>query len=431
MASTPTPAPRPWDVPGGRDARLLIGARAAVSAQRALAGVVTPIYLARIGFSAFELGLLFAVVAVVSALMSLGIGWSADRVGRKPFLIVLPALMAAAAAVFAWTDAALVLFVAAAAGSFGRGAGAGAGSVGPYQPAEQALVAGLVPDAERNRLFGTLASASAFGALIGGLLAALPHAGGPVGPATYRPAFILAAVLAAIAALLAVPVHDPVRSRRRERIGPSRRQRLSATSWRLVVRLWAINASNGVAVGLFGPFVTYWFYRRFGVGTAEIGVLFAIINAATVVTNYGAAPVARRLGTVRSVVVARSGQALLLIPLALAPSFAVAGGIYLVRMAMQRVGLALRQSFVMGAAPEAERASVAALSAVPTQTLSAAAPTLSGYLFESVSLSLPFELAGILQLINALLFHHFFAEHDRRPPRGAPASAPEPSGTAG
>jgi MFS family permease len=407
-----------------------VGARAAVSAQRALAGVVVPIYLARIGFSAIELGVLFAVVAAVSALMSLAIGWSADRVGRKPFLILLPLFMTAAAAVFASTDAAFVLFVAAAAGSFGQGSGAGAGSVGPYQPAEQALMAGLAPDDQRNRLFGTLASASAFGALVGGLLAALPHGAGPVGPATYRPAFAAAAILAAVAALLAVPVHDPVRSRRRQRTGPARRQRLSPTSWRLVLKLWTVNASNGLAVGLFGPFVTYWFYRRFGVGTTEIGLLFAIVNAATVITNYGAAPIARRLGTVRSVVFARAGQAVLLIPLALAPSFAVAGGIYLVRMAMQRVGLALRQSFVMGAAPESERASVAALSNVPSQALSAGAPTLSGYLFESVSLSLSFELAGVLQLVNALLVHHFFAEHDRRPPAAAtpPAAQADPAG---
>ncbi len=404
-----------------------MGARAAVSAQRALAGVVVPIYLARSGFSAFDLGVLFAVVAAASALMSLAIGWSADRVGRKPFLILLPALMTGAAAVFASTDAAFLLFVAAAAGSFGQGSGAGAGSVGPYQPAEQALVAGLVPDRERNRLFGTLASASAFGALVGGLLAALPQGAGPVGPATYRPAFVAAAILAAVAALLAVPVHDAVHSQRRQRTGPTRGRRLSATSWRLVLKLWAVNASNGVAVGLFGPFVTYWFYRRFGVGTAEIGVLFAVINAATVITNYGAAPVARRLGTVRSVVLARAGQALLLIPLALAPSFAVAGGIYLLRMAMQRVGLALRQSFVMGAAPESERASVAALSNVPSQVLSAGAPTLSGYLFESVSLSLPFELAGVLQLVNAALFHHYFADHDRRAPATETAAEPKPS----
>lgn len=417
----PAGAPvRPWRVVGGRDAYLLVGARTAVSAQRALAGVVTPIYLAQIGVSAFELGVLFAVVAAVSALMSLGIGWFADRVGRKPFVIVIPALMAGAAVVFASTDVMAALFIAAAAGSFGRGAGAGAGSVGPYQPAEQALIAGLVTDSERNRLFGSLASASALGALIGGLLAALPRGSGPVGPETYRWAFLAAVVLAAIAALLAVPVHDPVHQQRHTRTRTKKPWQLSNVSWGLILRLWAVNAPNGIAVGLFGPFVTYWFYRRFDVTSAQIGVLFAVINGATVLTNYAAAPLAHRIGTVRTVVIARFGQAILLIPMALSPSFVVAGGIYLVRMASQRLGLALRQSFIMGAAPASERASVAAISSVPNQALSAAAPTLSGYMLQSVSLALPFELGGILQLISGILFHRLFARDDPDRRRAAP-----------
>ncbi|NYH90845.1 hypothetical protein [Actinopolymorpha rutila] len=38
-----------------------------------------------------------------------------------------------------------------------------------------------------------------------------------------------------------------------------------------------------------------------------------------------------------------------------------------------------------------------------------------------------FELAGVLQLVNAALFHHYFADHDRRPPETEPAAEPEPS----
>lgn len=398
---------RAWQLPGGRDTRLLVGARVAVSAQRALAGVVTPVYLSRIGFSALQLGVLFAVVAATSALMSIFIGWSADRIGRKPFLIAIPALMAAAAVVFALTQQTALLFIGAAAGSFGRGGGAGAAAVGPYQPAEQALLAGLVADDQRNVLFGRLASASALGALVGGLLATTTPAGhGSVGTDAYRLAFLLGAALSLTAALLAVPVHDSVRHERRTRTVTA--AKLSPRSRWFLVRLWATNSANGMAAGLFGPFVTYWFYQRFDASAARIGVLFAIINVITMITNYGAAPLARRLGTVRAVVVARSAQAVLLIPLALAPTFASAGGIYLVRMMAQRIGVPLRQSFVMGMVPAAERARLAALSQFPQQAISAAAPTLTGYLFDEVSLALPFELAGILQLCNAGLFWRFF-----------------------
>jgi len=127
-----------------------------------------------------------------------------------------------------------------------------------------------------------------------------------------------------------------------------------------------------------------------------------------------AAPVANRFGVVPTVVVARSLQGLLLIPMVLMPTFWLAGGFYLLRMISQRFGMAMRQSFVMSAATPRDRARVAAYSALPSQGLSAVAPTLTGYLFDAVSLSLPFELAGVLQLVNALLFYGFF--HNFGPP---------------
>lgn len=403
--------------PGGRDSGLLLSARVLMSAQRALVGVVVAIYLARSGYSGPEVGVFFSVVALASAAMSALIGLGADRIGRRPFLIYVPLMSAAAGVVFAFTDAEMAMLAAAAIGSFGRGSGAGAGMVGPYQPAEQALLAGLVQDRQRHRLFGMVASASALGGLLGAALAATPltHATthGVVDAATYRPVFIAAAVLSALTALCAVGVREPPRAAAGDP-GAGERKRLSPTARGLIARLVATNTVNGAAVGLFGPFVSYWLYRAFGAGPSEIGLLFIAGNLITVATNQLAAPIASRHGTVRTVVAARTLQALLLIPLALSPSFAVAGAVYTVRLIAQRVGLAVRQSFVMTAAPAHERARVAAFSQLPVQGVSALAPTLAGYMFDEVSLAAPFELASILQLANAALFHRFFAAEDRR-----------------
>jgi len=478
---------------GGRDGALLLLARVLMSGQRALVGVVVPIYLARRGFSATALGALFAVVALSAAVMSGLIGFAADRAGRKPFVVGVPLLSAGAGLAFAFTDRSAALFVAAALGTFGRGSGAGTAQVGPYQPAEQALLAGLVPDRLRNALFGLIASASAAGGLLGTLLAITPLSAATTGAhrvdaATYRPAFLAAATLALLASACALPVreigggagalaeqhadeedaltvglapagrerheakkadsvgadgagadHDLAdgdrgdhrsesmatrASRRRPPAGsrrlsagsrrlPGSSRRLSAGSRRLILQLWATNGVNGVAVGLFGPFITYWLYRRFGAGPATVGALYTAGNLITIATNQLAAPLAARHGTVRTVVAVRAAQAALLPVLAVMPTLAAAGAIYTLRLIVQRIGMSLRQSFVMSAAPAPERARVAALSQLPVQGISALSPTLSGYLFEEVSLAFPFELAGVLQLINAALFHHFFAAADR------------------
>ncbi len=422
-----------------RNFTLILLARISMSTGRALAGVAAPIYLALEGFSAFELAEYVMVVALASAVLSSTIGLVSDQVGRRPFLIVVPLFTAGAGLAFALTGATPVLFVAGALGSFGRGAGAGAGAVGPYQPAESAFVTEDVAAGHRNSAFGRLAFGSSLGATAGGLLALLVSATKvhrALATGVYRPVFIVIAAVSVTAGLLALGLVEPAHQRARARPdSPSTRRRpairLPRRSRPLLYRLWVTNTVNGIAVGMFGPFVTYWFFRRFGAGPAKIGVLFAIINAATMVSTLSAARLARRWGLVRTITVVRTVQGMLLVPMALSPSFLSAGAVYLVRMFVQRVGLPLRQSYAIAQADPAERASVAALSNLPSQLAMAGSPLLSGYLLDEVSLSLPFEIAAVCQLANAFSFWAFFhrlppeEERDRQAEAEAAAEVAE------
>jgi len=388
-----------------------------MSATRALAGIVVPIYLAVLGFGGLTLGVLFTATALVSALLTSSIGLLSDRVGRKPFLVITPMLAGVAGLVFAFSHTAGVLFVFAALGSFGRGAGAGGGIIGPYQPAEQALLADAVPARHRNSLFGRIGFASSLGALIGGTplvtLAILIARGQSM--TAYRVEFLFTAFLALCAGLLALPIHEAYRRVPPSKSSPSleekvkpTRPRLSSLSWSILIRLWITNSVNGLAVGFFGPFITYWFYRRYGAGPAEIGALYTIINLAAMVVNLSSAQIAARLGLVRAIVISRSLQAILIIPMVIMPFFWLAGFVYLLRMMVQRLGLPLRQSYVMGVVPQEERGRIGALSNLPAQATSSLSPTFAGFLFDHVALALPFDIGAILQGINTLLFFLFF-----------------------
>ncbi len=397
-----------------REVAILWWSRTAMSGSRALAGILVPLYLAVEGFSGLELGALWMVVGLTSAGISAIVGFGSDRLGRRPFLVALPLVTAGSAAVFSYSSSTAVLFVAAAAGSFGRGAGAGAGMIGPYQPAEAAMVSEATPPRLRNAAFGRLGFGSSLGALLGGLAATAVSAGdrhGAAAAAAYRPGFLTAGVLAAVAGLLALWLHEPPRARTDRAAG--RGLSFPRRSLPLLVRLWVTNGTNGLAVGMFGPFITYWFFRRYGAGPAEIGLLFAVINAVTAPAPLLAARLARRWGLIRTLSVARGVQAVLLVPMVLSPVFPLAGAVYLVRMAVQRVGLPLRQSYVLAMAHPEERGSVGALSSLPAQISMTAGPMFSGYLFDEVSLALPFELAAVLQAVDAALYWTFF--HDLHP----------------
>lgn len=388
---------------------LVWSARVSMSAGRALAGVIVPIYLAELGLSGLRLGELFVLVALVSAVTSTLIGLASDRIGRKPFLVVLPILTACAAVTFASVRSIPVLFIAAAAGSFGRGAGAGAGAIGPYQPAELALVTEVTPAASRNSAFGRLQFGSSAGAVVGSLLAMLAHAhtlNPQAAEGAFRAAFIATAAVSLAAAALATLITEPkrpapVRAQRRRFSMPSR-------SRALLVRLWASNSVNGLAIGMIGPFLTYWFYRRYGVGSAEIGLLYAGVNVISMTSTLSAAGLARRWGIVRTVATVRVLTAILIVPMVLAPTFLLAGITYMVRMVVQRAGMPLRQSYVLAMADPDERSSVAALSNLPSQVAMGLSPLASGYMLDEVSLSIPFEIASLLQLINGIMYWYFF-----------------------
>jgi len=422
--------------------RVITLGRLSMSVARSMAGVVVSVYLAERGLNGLEVGLIFAAVALSATGMSSLIGLLSDQVGRKWFLVVVPMLAALAAVVFAITTSIPALVVAACIGTFGRGAGAGAGAVGPYQPAESALLTESVPARERNGAFGLMATSSSVGALVGTILVSLlapavvvvAHSGSSsASPAEvllgeFRWVFVAAAVLAALAGIIALWLEDDRRRSRAGADGVRQRQRLHfpRRSLPVLIRLWATNSVNGLAVGVFGPFVSYWLYRRFGASAAEIGVLFSVVNFLSIASGLVAARVARRLGILRAIVGIRVVQGLLLFPLALAPSFAIAGAIFAVRMVVQRIGMPLRQSYVLALADPDERASTAALANVPAQATMAGGPVLAGYLFDDVGLSVPFLLGGALQLVNAAMYAFFFrslAPEEERPPPAATGAA--------
>ncbi len=411
----------PWM---NRNLRLILATRMTMSVGRAILSIVTALYLAALGFSGLEIGALFVGVTFASAVMSSAVGFLSDRLGRKPFLVAVPLIAAAASGLYTTTRAAPVLFVCAALGSFGRGAGAGGGNIGPYQPAESAFIAEDVPPTKRVDAFGRVAFTSVLGGLFGGLLAQLvsagPHISAAAALGAYRPAFAAAAVLFLFGGLLSLWLTEPPGDHRRTSPGGSRRW--PRRSWPALWRLWVTNGTNGVAMGLYAPFMSYWMYRRYGVGASQIGLLFAVVNVGSLAATLVAPAIGSRFGTVRAITSVRMLGGLLILPMVLAPTFWAAGAAYFVRMLAQRVGMPLRLSFVQDLADPAERATVAALANVPAQVTMAGGQTLAGYLFDEVSLSAPFEIAAVFQCANAALYGVLFGW---RAPRIAAVDAPE------
>jgi len=77
-------------------------------------------------------------------------------------------------------------------------------------------------------------------------------------------------------------------------------------------------------------------------------------------------------------------------------------------MIFNTLSIPVRQSFLMGVIPPAERSSAAGMASSPAQIGSSITPYAAGYLMEHAALELPLEIAAFLQAVNAILYYVFF-----------------------
>jgi hypothetical protein len=168
------------------------------------------------------------------------------------------------------------------------------------------------------------------------------------------------------------------------------------------------NSTNGLAIGMLGPFVVYWFYRRFGASSGELAGVFFIINLVSSIPYLAAGRIALMLGSVRAVVITRTISTVLLFGVVMVPTFGLAAILYGVRALFNLLSIPVRQSYLMGVIDPAERASASGFASFPSQATSAIGPYLAGYFMEHLALALPLEFAAAMQGLNTFLFWIFF-----------------------
>lgn len=386
----------------------LYAGRAARSLATAFLTVIFPLYLAREGMGAVEVGLVLSLSGLVSMGLVVAVGLAADRFGRRRALLALSALTAVGGLLLAWFPLGpLIAVVASGLGGVGRGGGAGSGGAwGPVFPAEQPLLAAAAPDENRTHVFGVISFVGVLAGAAGSLVAGVPQllVGDGVSVVIgYRLLFALAAGLGVAMVGLTLPVREAPVAPAGEADAPPAPMPVR----QLIGRLSVTNGLNGFAVGFLGPLFTYWLYRRFGVGSAELGVLYAIVNLAAAFPYLRSSALVRRLGAVRTVVWTRLVGVAALVAIPFLPSFLLVGVAYTLRMILNSLGMPARQSFTMAVSDERYRSRVAALGSLPSQVTSLVSPAVAGMVMDEW-LSFPLFGAALFIAANAVAYHFAF-----------------------
>jgi len=397
-----------------RDAWLLFLTRFTRLFAYGLISVILVFYLVGLGLSESQTGLLLTLTLVGDTAISLFLTTQADRVGRRRMLIVGALLMAAAGLVFAVTKNFLWLVIAGTIGVISPSGN----EVGPFLSIEQAALAHVVADRTRTEVFAwyTLAGsfATALGALIGGELSHALQKTSISQVNGYRAVVVLYSVLGLVLAFLFMRVSRDAEVSPAEPRAAGGLGRLFGIhkSRHVVVKLSGLFALDAFAGGfVLQSFAAYWFYLRFGVNPATLGVIFFWANILSGVSALMASRLAARFGLIRTMVVTHLPSNILLLLVPLMPNLPLAIAVLLARFSISQMDVPTRQSYTMAVVSAEERSAAAGITGVARTTGAAISPLFVGFLFARPALiNVPFFIAGTLKIIyDVLLYREFIS----------------------
>ncbi len=229
---------------------------------------VLPLYLRERGGSYTVVGIVVGANLVAQFLGQYPAGWLSDRVGRRPLMVGGLVLAGAAIAAFA-LPLSIPWLIAL---RFIQGLGAAA-----FRPGSRAVVADLVPAAERGIAYGWLAGADLSGLIVG------PALGGVLAVFGRRTVFDvtgLALLLAAVVVALALESHQAPAASAAPRIQTPAVLRAGAAAVRGVAML-----SMGIGF-IYGVYNVVWslYMKVLGASDWVVGLSFTLFALPLVLT---------------------------------------------------------------------------------------------------------------------------------------------------
>lgn len=363
---------------------------AAMAAVRIGFGAIAPslpLYAREHGLTTFMIAAMTNAYMLTNALFQGYAGHLGDRFGRRPVMLVGTWLYTVAAALF-MIDAGPWYYVLLR-GLEGLGACA-------FGPAARAYVADLVPEHDRGRAYGTMASFDMVGILIGPLVGGVAKTvAGPVGP------FAICAILGLLAG---VPLMLLTRSERLAGdAAPQTHDTVSAPTTRILVSpaFWAV-ALPGIGMGyLNGLYNVIWslFMERIGATDWQLSMSFTLFALPMVLLMGPFGALADRVGRPILVGLGGLGSAVATICYGIFPYPNALIGFGMVDGVAAAAATPASQAYMADVAPRPMRGKFMGLVGASTTAATIVFAMLVGFLYERIS---PFWLFALGAL--ALLF---------------------------
>ena len=398
------------------DALRVLGARGVRAFGDGFVALLLPIYLIKLGFGALAIGAIVTSTLIGTALLTLWVGWIANRHSRRLLLLAAAVLMAATGAGFAVITEFWPLLVIAFVGTMNPTSG----DASIFVPLEQTVLTQTIDPRRRTALFARYSVIGSCATALGVLAAAVPDfiatlIGCSI-TAAMQLMFGLYAVLGLIAFLLYRPLSPAVEIAEEATKAPLQQSK------RLIYGMAALFGVDSFGTGfLVQSLLALWLYEAFQVSMTTAAAILFWSSLCSALSYLVAVPIAARIGLINTMVFTHLPSNILLMLIPFAPNLAAAIALLLARSALSQMDVPTRASYVMAVVTPEERPAAASLTAVPKTFAWAAGSMISGYLLALSPFGWPLLIGGAVKaLYDILLLVNF---QKVRPPEEAGASA--------
>ena len=406
---------RPMPPGASTDALRILGARGVRAFGDGFVALLLPIYLVERGFSALAVGTIVTGTLIGTALMTLWVGWIANRYSRHLLLLAAAVLMAATGAGFAVMTGFWPLLLIAIVGTMNPTSG----DASIFVPLEQTVLTQTIEPRRRTALFARYSVIGSCATALGVLAAALPDVAAAWTGCTRATAmqvmFGLYAALGLLAFLLYRPLSPAVEVADRAPttpLGPSKR---------LVYGMAALFGMDSFGTGfLVQSLLALWLYQAFHVSITTTATILFWTSVCSAFSYLVAVPIAARIGLINTMVFTYLPSNILLILVPFAPNLATAIALLLARSALSQMDVPTRTSYVMAVVTPPERPAAASITAVPKTFAWAAGSLISGYLLTLSAFGWPLLIGGVIKGVYDILLLLKFQKV--RPPEEARAT---------
>jgi len=375
------------------------GSRTSVAS---LLSILTPIYLARLGYSALYVGVGLTAILAGNAFFNILLTWYGDYLGRKRSLLIFSLLVVVSGVLLSSTIFLPLILL----GLFLGNISTTGTEAGPFQSIETGVLPNLEPEERRNRAFGVYNFIGYGASSIGAFAASAPD--------YFQDSLLASRLLYLVYGLVGVlllVIYRRIGNIESQETGskkiglgnvrPEARRDITKLSF-----FYSIDAFGGSLVSQF--VLSYWFNQVYKVSLSSLGEIFLAVNVVTAFSTLAAPVLAEKLGNLRTMVSTHLLSNVFLIMVPLAGSFLAAIGFLFLRQSISQMDVPTRQAFMAQLFTDEERVPANAVTNTSRSLSGTLGGPLTAVMFMAGASSLPILTGGFSKIIyDVLVFHSY------------------------